>query len=74
MIQVAECLLLICSMFQDGSNFNISHRLLLGLIFNNIVISAFLQCKIMQFLLSFYINFFLIWQFFYIGENKKSQK
>ena len=30
MMQVAEGLLLICSMFQDGSNFNISHRLLLG--------------------------------------------
>ena len=37
-------------------------------------ISAFLQCKIIQFLLFFLIfNFFLNLAVFYIGENKKSQ-
>ena len=43
---------------------------------NNIVISAFLQCKIIQFLLFFfeYFIFFLNLAVFYIGENKKSQK
>ena len=44
---------------------------------NIIVISAFLQCKIIQFLLFFLLNiffFFLNLAVFYIGENKKGQK
>ena len=39
------------------------------------VISAFLQCKIIQFLLFFFENiFFLNLAVFYIRENKKGQK
>ena len=41
----------------------------------NIVISSFLQCKIIQFLLFFFILiFFLNLAIFYIGENKKKSK
>ena len=41
-----------------------------------IVISAFLQCKIIQFLLFFFLNifFFLNLAVFYIGGNKKKSK
>ena len=41
-----------------------------------IVISVFLQCKIIQFLLFFflYLIFFLIWQFFTLEKIKKGQK
>ena len=42
----------------------------------SIVISAFLQCKIIQFLLFFFniLIFFLNLVVFYIGENEKGEK